>query len=486
VAGLAVTHAAEAYMKKKIDRRDLAAVFENSASPACVMKPILKEGRLVDLRILEFNRAFMRLCRAKKHGLVPNALVSEVISQDLDSMMRASEQVLRKGKPRTMRLYLAGVAQWRRCTFGLSDSGNVVAILTEIEDGERAKGKDGGSGLFKDFFESGGIKLILRTSDGRIIGCNRAACAFYGWSKRRLKAMSIGQISLSSKEAIERQTAIVEARGLSIFHTCHRVAGGEVKSVEVHAYLGRYKGENVHFAVVLDRLDPSGGQGVDIAKIEAKDLCSAREGDFKAFIERYQRDLPYVRFLVRQILPYGRLINYKNGEHFLEYGGVNSNAGFLLDGLFRQYTLGPEGTDCTLKLLGPGEILFVSPSRGRGPEAGLALEAITECRVFLINGSHFGPVIDADIRWSKLFYRTCAETISGYVLREYSLLCEDASERYRRFLKEDGHALPHMRSYDIASYLGIAAETLSRIRKQMAGKAGVRGRPDRPGQGSAD
>jgi PAS domain S-box-containing protein len=464
-------------MSTIMDPRDLTAIFEQSANPAFVMKPIRRAGRLVDLRILGYNRAFAKLCRIEKRGLGPGSLVTEAVSQDIDSILRASEQVLKRGKPRTMKLYLAWVGQWRRCTFGHSYSGNVVAIFTEIEGRGSAKGKTEGSSLFKDFFDSGEIKLILRISDGMIIGCNRAACDFYGWSPRELKAMSIGRISLSAPEAIARQTSIVEARGLSIFRTRHRVASGDVKSVEVHAYLGRYKGEEVHFSIVLDRLAPLREPLSELERIETKDRSVARERDFKPFIERYQRDLPHTMELVRQILPYGRLIAYKKGEHFLEYGDVSGNAGFLLEGLFRQYTISPEGRDCTLKLLRAGEILYVSPWNGQGAELALALEAITECRVFLIDSDHFGPVIDDDVRWSKLFYRASAETIASHMLREYSLLSEDASNRYKRFIEEEGDALPHMRSYDIASYLGIAAETLSRIRKPSTGQVGRLRRP---------
>ncbi|MFW0693116.1 Crp/Fnr family transcriptional regulator [Aliarcobacter butzleri] len=48
----------------------------------------------------------------------------------------------------------------------------------------------------------------------------------------------------------------------------------------------------------------------------------------------------------------------------------------------------------------------------------------------------------------------------------YSLVLEDAKQRYERFKKEFGHIISRLSQYQIASYLGISPTHLSRIRKE--------------------
>jgi PAS domain-containing protein/CRP-like cAMP-binding protein len=452
-------------MSKTLDKRDYLAVFEQSSNPACILEPIRRDGRLVDLRLLRHNAAFVRMYDPKKSLIGDGGLLSVGGYADCTSVLRVSRLVLKQGKPRTLRLYLAGPGQWRHCTFARSESGNIVAIFTEIEEGTRPGGIKPATPTIGDFFESGGIKLILRASNGEVLECNRAACAFYGWSPEEFRQKSIFQISQSPQGIISTRKQAIETKGLLIFTTRHRAAGGEIKTVEVHSYYGLYHGDKVHFSFVIDR------QGEACEEVPQTDpserVGHIGRGDFHPFIKKYEARIPFIRELVRQVFPYGKLIKYKRGEHFLEYGDVNPNAGFVLKGLFRQYTISPGGADYTLNLIRAGEILYVSRAEAEGSSINLALQAMDDCLVFVIESRHFGPVIDGDLRWSKLFYRIGDESVNRHLKREYSLLCEDASERYARFLREDGDAAPHLHSYDVASYLGITSETLSRIKKTV-------------------
>jgi CRP-like cAMP-binding protein len=51
--------------------------------------------------------------------------------------------------------------------------------------------------------------------------------------------------------------------------------------------------------------------------------------------------------------------------------------------------------------------------------------------------------------------------------RAFTLLTMSATERYHKLLKEEPHLLQMFSNYYIASYLGIAPQSLSRIRSQQ-------------------
>jgi hypothetical protein len=150
------------FMSESLDQRDYLAGFEQSSNPACILEPIRRDGQLVDLRLLRCNEAFAKLHDARNSFKGDGSLLSVGGDADYTSVLRVSSLILKNGKPRTLRLHLAGPGQWRRCTFARSESGNIVAIFTEIEEGARPGGIEAATPTIGDFFESGGIKLILR------------------------------------------------------------------------------------------------------------------------------------------------------------------------------------------------------------------------------------------------------------------------------------------------------------------------------------
>ncbi|MDP3539820.1 MAG: PAS domain S-box protein [Azonexus sp.] len=79
------------------------------------------------------------------------------------------------------------------------------------------------------------IILQIEPSSGRILDANAAAEKFYGWSHDELCQMSIQDINQMNPEqvAVERQAAALEQRNYFIFQ--HRLANGEIRTVEVHS-----------------------------------------------------------------------------------------------------------------------------------------------------------------------------------------------------------------------------------------------------------
>jgi PAS domain S-box-containing protein len=79
------------------------------------------------------------------------------------------------------------------------------------------------------------IILQIEPSSGRILDANAAAEKFYGWSHDELCAMSIQDINQLDPEqvATERQAAATDQCNYFVFP--HRLASGEIRTVEVHS-----------------------------------------------------------------------------------------------------------------------------------------------------------------------------------------------------------------------------------------------------------
>ncbi len=86
------------------------------------------------------------------------------------------------------------------------------------------------------FKRHGSIMLLVDVESGKIIDANQAAANFYGYSVAELQNMNIEHLHMYSPEEVaqERLAAAGEERNYFIFP--HRLASGEVRTVEVNSY----------------------------------------------------------------------------------------------------------------------------------------------------------------------------------------------------------------------------------------------------------
>ena len=106
---------------------------------------------------------------------------------------------------------------------------------------------------FRQMFERhDSIMLLIDPASGLIVDANAAASRFYGYPRERLVSMDIMQINTKLREEIaaERALAIHEERNYFIFP--HRLASGEVRTVEVHSSPIEVAGHTLLFSIIHD------------------------------------------------------------------------------------------------------------------------------------------------------------------------------------------------------------------------------------------
>ena len=99
------------------------------------------------------------------------------------------------------------------------------------------------------------IMLLIDQKTGAIRDANHAAARFYGYSTEQLCQMTIQEINTLPAEEIahQRTLAIEEKRNYFIFP--HRLASGEVKTVDVHSSPIIILGETILFSIIHDITD---------------------------------------------------------------------------------------------------------------------------------------------------------------------------------------------------------------------------------------
>ena len=120
-------------------------------------------------------------------------------------------------------------------------------LLTRLVNGEP------GEDLFRKLFRKhSSIMLLIDPVNGVIADANLAAAAYYGYDEGALRGMHISRINIQPEEEIreEMQRALHEQR--NYFNFRHRLAGGDVRMVEVHSSAIEFKGRPLLFSIVFD------------------------------------------------------------------------------------------------------------------------------------------------------------------------------------------------------------------------------------------
>jgi PAS domain S-box-containing protein len=134
---------------------------------------------------------------------------------------------------------------------------------------------------YRSFFTSvEAIKLIIEPASGAIKDANPAAVEFYGYGLEQLRGMSICDLNVMPRQECLAELAetLGREKGHGFFR--HRLAGGDIREVEVYTSLVHFKGSSlamhsIHDVTELRRLEQI---KEDVERIVRHDLKSPLTG----------------------------------------------------------------------------------------------------------------------------------------------------------------------------------------------------------------
>jgi CRP-like cAMP-binding protein len=158
----------------------------------------------------------------------------------------------------------------------------------------------------------------------------------------------------------------------------------------------------------------------------------------------------------------------KKGDYAFDLYSKVDEISFVYTGLFRTFSLNEKGEEFTKNFF--WETRFYGPmvSLLTNSEITSCVQAIENAVVVDINHTKYRELLYKynDLKMYHILYLE-----KHWIMQKddntYSLVLEDAKKRYIRFLKDFEHIIPRISQYHIASYLGISATHLSRIRKEL-------------------
>lgn len=160
----------------------------------------------------------------------------------------------------------------------------------------------------------------------------------------------------------------------------------------------------------------------------------------------------------------------RNRQFFLQEGDVSSRMAFVTSGCLREYTIDQKGNEHIIQFAVRDWWISDLNSFLSGAPSTHNIDALQDSDLLLLEKSSRDKLFEALPKMER-FFRLLLE--SNYISTRKRIndsLSASAEERYLTFIQTYPEMVEEIPQHQIASYLGITPQSLSRIRKELSKK----------------
>src|SRR5690606_15914102 len=161
---------------------------------------------------------------------------------------------------------------------------------------------------------------------------------------------------------------------------------------------------------------------------------------------------------------------FNKGDFFLKRGEIQTNMGYVCEGLIRRYYINEKGNEITTGFTKEMEYITDYPSFIRQIPTKYYLQLLEPSTVVKLPYTAIMTSYDK-FKNSEMQGRLIAEKVLTILNdRVESFLFNTAEERYLSFMHENPDLIQRISLTHLSSFLGIERQSLSRIRSRIATK----------------
>lgn len=157
-------------------------------------------------------------------------------------------------------------------------------------------------------------------------------------------------------------------------------------------------------------------------------------------------------------------------QYFLQEGDICKYQAFVEKGIMRSYTIAEKGSEHILQFASEGWWAADLSSYLTNEPSFLNIDTLEDVELLLLSKPLWEQAMKEIPALEHYFRIILQNHLVATQKRLLQSFAETADEKYNRFLQTYPDCVKRLPQHQIASYLGITRETLSRIRKQAAGK----------------
>jgi CRP-like cAMP-binding protein len=161
---------------------------------------------------------------------------------------------------------------------------------------------------------------------------------------------------------------------------------------------------------------------------------------------------------------------FRKHQYILQEGDVSTHDNFIIKGLSRTYRVDEKGHEHILRFTPEDWWTGDLASFLSGGPSIYNVDCLEDTEVLRISLNDLEMLFEKVPKMNKYFRVLYQRSIISYSLRLSSTLSKSARERYEEFIKRYPQIGQRVPNHQIASYLGITPQSLSRIRNQSMQK----------------
>ena len=166
--------------------------------------------------------------------------------------------------------------------------------------------------------------------------------------------------------------------------------------------------------------------------------------------------------------PQLEIAEYRKGEPLVRQGSTAMEQFFILDGILKRVVSNPQGKEMILRFAAETDMDTSYAAWRMKTPVPYSIAAVTKVRVARLSMPHWVEFLERHIEVKLRFEYEVMRLMSEVMGHTITLHLLDAPGRLARFIRKHPDLLGRIPKKELASYLNLTPETLSRLRQRVA------------------
>lgn len=169
---------------------------------------------------------------------------------------------------------------------------------------------------------------------------------------------------------------------------------------------------------------------------------------------------------VAALEPYLTVVNYKKGDMLLNQGVHEMEQYFVLDGILKRVVTNQEAKEMILRFAAERDMETSYAAWRMKTPTPYSIVCVTKARVAKMPLAQWAAFLESHSQVKQTFEYEVMQSMSEIMAHTITLHLLDAPGRVHRFMRKNPELFERLPKKELASYLNLSPETLSRLKNQ--------------------
>jgi len=168
----------------------------------------------------------------------------------------------------------------------------------------------------------------------------------------------------------------------------------------------------------------------------------------------------------RELDPLLDIVDYPKGERLEHQGDWSMEQYFIIEGILKRVVSNAQGKEMILRFAGASDIDTSYAAWRLKTPIPYSIRAVTRVRVAKLSMQHWVQFLEQHPAIKSVFEFEIMKLMSEVMAHTITLHLLDAPGRVQRFMRKHADLADHLPKKDLALYLNLSPETLSRLKRR--------------------